>query len=333
MSGGISVPCPIDWLLAEGGPWVRHRTRLDLLGEPEDSPEVQAARAEMLSHPQIKALVAELSGWPGYPLKRHNDASHPLHKLSLLADLGFRQDDPGIGPVIERILAHQAADGAFMVTSQIPERYGGSSEVEWTWMLCDAPSVLYALLAFGLQGHPQVQRAVGHLTGLIRTNGWPCATGPDITFRGPGRKGDPCPYANLVSLKALSQLPDMLDGEVCRTGVETLLWHWEIQKERKLYLFGIGTDFRKPKFPLIWYDILHVTEVLSRFPAARRDARFGQMLDALVEQADDQGRFTAASMYKAWEGWDFADKKTPSPTITLFAQWVMQRARQDGSTP
>ena len=32
-----------DWLLS-GPPWVQYRTRLDLLDEPEDAPQVIAAR-------------------------------------------------------------------------------------------------------------------------------------------------------------------------------------------------------------------------------------------------------------------------------------------------
>ncbi len=33
--------------------------------------------------------------------------------------------------------------------------------------------------------------------------------------------------------------------------------------QKKYFLFGIGTDFHKLKYPLIWYDILHVSDVLQ----------------------------------------------------------------------
>ena len=45
-----------------------------------------------------------------------------------------------------------------------------------------------------------------------------------------------------------------------------LLSHWKQRKEKKYYLFGMGSDFRKLKYPYVWYDILHVCEVLSRLP-------------------------------------------------------------------
>ena len=134
-----------NWLL-EGPAWVGYRTRIDLLGQVENDPEVIAARKAMLADPQVKSLLEELTEWPGPPLKRHNDASHLLHKLTFLADLGFKASDPILEPVVENILAHQSGDGAFQIMVNIPTHFGGSGEDEWQWMLCDAPLVLYALL-------------------------------------------------------------------------------------------------------------------------------------------------------------------------------------------
>ena len=71
-----------------------------------------------------------------------------------------------------------------------------------------------------------------------------------------------------------------------RKGIEMLLHHWEHQTERKIYLFGIGTDFRKLKYPYVWYNILHVVEVLSRFPEVHNDPRFLEMVTIITEQAD-----------------------------------------------
>jgi len=112
-----------------------------------------------------------------------------------------------------------------------------------------------------------------------------------------------------------------------------LLWHWEHQRERKLYLFGIGTDYRKLKYPMLWYDILHATEVLSRFPEVHGDARFKAMLATILAQQDDQGRFTAGSMYRCWKGWDFADKSAPSPWLTFLVCRILQRVAATDSLP
>jgi hypothetical protein len=321
---------PVDWLLEQGGPWVRGWTLSDLLGRPADDPDVVAAQQATRDHPLIQVLLADVNAWPGKPLKRHNDAAHPLHQLAALADFGLTAADPPLPDVIARILASQSPEGAFTVEMQVHERFGGDGQTHAAWMLCDAPTTLYALLALGVErDHPAIRRALDHLTGLVRDNGWPCAAAETYTgFRGPGRKEDPCPYASLIALKAISRIPDLRDSPAARAGVESLLNHWAIQKERKLYLFGIGTDFRKPKYPLIWYDILHVVDVLSRFPVVRGDARFDAMLGELMAQADADGRFTARSMYRAWKAWDFADKKQPSPTITAVAWRAYHRAAE-----
>ena len=318
-----------QWLLESDEPWTRYRTLVDLLDRPEDAPEVQAARAEMLAHPQVQAMMAETANWGDRPLKRHNDASHPIYKFSTLADFGVQADDPGIAAGIEAVMAHQSPEGAFQSVVNIPKAFGGTGEDAWTWMLCDAPTLLYALLTMGLGDHPCVQRAVDHLVGLVDENGWRCVAAPEAgTFRGPGRKADPCPIVNVYALKALAQVPELLDSPAVRTGAEMLLWHWEHQTERKIYMFGIGTDFRKLKYPLVWYNVLHVVDVLSRFPFVHDDARFREMVETITAQADAEGRYTANSMYRAWKGWSFANKKFPSPWLTFLVLRVQKRIGQ-----
>jgi len=314
-----------DWLL-EGPAWMQYRTRLDLLGQLENDPEVVAARQAMLADPQVKSLVEEVILWPGAPLKRHNDAGHLLHKLTFLADLGLQASDPGMEPVVENILAHQSREGAFQIVVNIPTHFGGSGKDEWQWMLCDAPSILYVLLKFGLGHDPRAQMAANHLGSLVRENGWPCAAASELgKFRGPGRKDDPCPYANLITLKALAQSPEWQESDACKIGAETILSLWEQRKERKPYLFGMGTDFAKLKAPIIWYDILHVLDVLIRFPWLQSEPRLQEMVTLLKTKAGEHGRYTPESIWMAWKGWEFAQKKEPSRWITLNAQRVFQR--------
>jgi hypothetical protein len=316
----------IKWILAEGEPWARYRTFLDLLGRSEDDELVKDARTAMIDHPQVRTLIQSVAKWPGPALTRHNDAQHPIHILSTLIEFGISQNDDGLESVLSEILAHQSREGAFQIQLNIPTARGGTGSDEWAWMLCDSPVILHALLGFGCGELASVKAAIAHLTTLLRNNGWPCAVSPQLgKFRGPGRKEDPCPYANLVSLKALSLVPCMVNGDICRVGTEALLGHWEQQKQRKIYMFGIGGDFRKLKYPFIWYDILHVVEILSRFPHVYEDRRFLEMLNELEQQADSEGRYMARSAYRAWGGWEFADKKHPSPWLTFLVLRIRKR--------
>jgi hypothetical protein len=318
----------IQWLLESDEPWTRYRTLVDLLDRPKDDAEVQATHAEMLADPQVQALVTEIATWPSYALKRHNDAGHPLYKFSTLADCGMRATDPGMKVGIEAVMAHQSPQGALESLINIPRTFGGTGEDEWTWIACDTPTLLYALLAFGLGNNPQVQRAVNHLVDLVNENGWRCNAAPELgKFKGPGRKTDPCPIVNVYALKALSLVPELLDSPATRAGAEMLLDHWERQTECKMYLFGIGTDFRKLKYPFVWYDILHVTEALSRFPFVHADPRFHEMVETITNQADENGQYTATSMYRAWKDWSFADKKHPSPWLTFLVLRIQKRRK------
>jgi hypothetical protein len=66
-------------------------------------------------------------------------------------------------------------------------------------------------------------------------------------------------------------------------------------------------------------------DVLSRFPFLHADARFQEMVEMVTAQADEEGRYTAGSMYRAWKGWTFADKKRPSPWLTFLVLRVQRR--------
>lgn len=314
-----------DWLLA-GQPWVVYRTRLDLLGENEADSDVIQARLAMLTHPLVRQLVTELTDWPGSILSSHKSAGHPIHKLTFLADLGLKVSDTGVERIVELVLEHQADTGPFQVLMNISPHYGGSGNDEWAWALCDAPLLVYALVQFGLEDDIRVKTALDHLLTLVNDNGWPCAVSPELgKFRGPGRKDDPCPYANLVMLKTLALKEEWRALPASHIGAETILRLWEHRLETHPYMFYMGTDFCKLKAPLVWYDILHVSDVLTRFPWLANDPRLQAMLDCIQGKSDPSGRLTPESIWTAWKEWDFGQKKEPSRWLTLLGQRIIRR--------
>jgi len=319
-------PALISWLLSSDEPWTRFRTRIDLLHEDAASPDVLDDYRQMVSHPRVRLLLEKADTWPGPPLTRHNDASHPIYALSTLADFGVRSDAPGMPSVVEKVLAHQNVDGPLELLGNIPAAFGGSGEDEWHWMACDAPTLLYSLLALLGPDHRQLISASDHLLGLAEENGWRCRSDPALRkFKGPGKREDPCPIANVYALKALSLVPAAADTPAVRYGIEMLLSQWAQRTEKKYFLFAMGTHFRKVKYPYVWFDLLHVVEVLSRFEAARMDPRLQDMVSELLTKADADGRFQASSMYMAWKGWSFADKKNPSPWLTFLVERMRAR--------
>lgn len=288
------------------------------------SAELIELEKETANHPMVSAIIGQCGEWPGYPLKRHNDAKHIIQKIGFLADIGLTRRIPAIAGIAEKLLSRQSEEGAFLTQIFIPKRFGGSDSAEWMWMLCDFPLIVHALAAFGFAGDPRVIKAMDFLASLVRDNGWPC-TASIPKFKGPGKREHPCPFTNLIALKALSLADHNRFEEACRKGTQMILNHWENRKNVKYFLFGIGTDFSKLKYPYVWFDILHVVDVLSRFPWTRDDKRLKEMAAVIFDKADENQMYRAESVWMAYKGFDFAQKKEPSPTITTKIRQLIKR--------
>lgn len=334
MPAGKPVEMPAGMpaeLLNAAEPWVVYRTRLDLLGQSEDDAAVRQAKAALLDHPLVRDLAAELQAWPGTVLNSHKSAGQLYHKLAFLADVGLTRDDLdhfGLADSLTRQLADsRSPEGLFRLPMAISPAHGGDGLQQYAWALCDAPLLLYAAARMNLAERGSLDQPVQYLVSLARANGWPCAVSPELgKFRGPGRKDDPCPYPTLIMLKLLTQFPGHQSGTAANAGVACLLDLWQESRTRHPYMFFMGTDFRKLKAPFIWYDILHVADVLSQYPQAWADERFADLLTVIRAKADADGRFTPESEWKAWAAWDFGQKKRPSPWLTFLVWRIISRA-------
>jgi len=319
----------IKWL-KEGESWVRVRTRIDLLKSELDDPFVKQDFDALTKDPKILSLISELQEWPGKVINRHNDAKLLLHKLSFLADIGLKADHQPIREVVDKVIKYKSKEGPFKVVLNIPTHFGGSGKDELSWILCDAPSILYALVKFGLENDKNVHQALKFLVMKVRNNGWGCTVADSVgkKFHGPGKEEDVCPYASLLMLKVLAQTETWKYSSACHNGTEALLDLWENSYNKHPFLFKMGTDFRKLKAPLIWYDLLHVADVLSQFEWVRNDHRFLDMINILTAKADRNMQFTAESIWMAWKDWDFGQKKYPSRWLTFLVLRILKRVEE-----
>jgi len=126
-------------------------------------------------------------------------------------------------------------------------------------------------------------------------------------------------------LKMLAQLDEWKNSREAHVGAECLLTLWEKSRELHPYLFYMGTDFRKTKAPFIWYDILHVLDVLSQCGWLKKDRRLQEMAEIVRSKADREGKYTPESEWTAWKGWDFGQKKQPSRWLTFLALRTLKR--------
>ncbi len=306
----------IDWILETGTPAIRYNARVLFKTGGAD-------RVELLGDPFVKQNVMLLRNWDKEILERHNKPDLLMHRLALLADLGVKAEDPGMGAVMGSIVRHVNEQSIPEIVIRIPKVFGGTGKPERAWLICDFPVLLYGLLAMGA-AKETTSGAVAALVSLADENGFRCK-GDMPKFHGPGRREDMCPIACLYAAKALSRHKTGAKSAAATRAVEAILGHWEERGKKKYYLFGIGGDFMKLKFPFVWYNLLHVLETVSGFDSFRRDARVKEMAGTLLSKADAGLRFTPESVYLSYKGQDFADKKIPSPTLTFMALRILKR--------
>jgi len=314
----------INWLL-EGDSWVKYRTQIDILGLAENDKDVLESKMEILKSSQIQNIINQVNDLPLKPINSHKSAEHPIHKLSFLADIGLTIKDEPIKIITEKILQYQSEEGAFLVTMNIPKHFSGTGENQFAWALCDAPLILYSLLKFGLKDHFQIEKSLKFLSGLISENGYSCKVSKELgKFRGPGKKSDPCPYSNLLMLKIFSCLPEEFIQER-QKAIECQLDLWENSLTKHPYMFFAGKDFRKLKAPFVWYDILHVLDVLSQFKHLKTNNMVLEMFEIIKSKQNNQNRYISESIWKPWIDFDFGQKKQPSRWLTFLVMRISKR--------
>jgi hypothetical protein len=320
----------IDWLL-NSDPWTEYRTRIDLLDQPQDSSQVKDSYHRMISHPKIESLITELMDWPGQVLNSHKSAGQTYHKLSFIADLGINRSEPKIKKIIDKVLRHTSEEGIIQLPTNIPVHFGGTGKDQFAWALCDAPINIYSVAKLGLHDDPNVLKAKEYLLNLVRDNGYPCTVSKELgKFRGPGKKDDPCPYATLIMLKLMSLYDSDKESDFAKKSIDSLLNLWEQSTIRHPYMFFMGTDFRKLKAPLIWYDIINLADTLSNFKTALKDQRFTLIVKLIESKATADDKFVPESEWKAWNDWDFGQKKIPSTWLTFLIYRIRQRLDKGG---
>ena len=290
----------------------------------------QSAKVRLLADPAVEALVEELRAWPGPRISSHRSASQFFHKLNFLADIGMGIEDPGIKTITDKILEMLDGNGVPFIAMDIPAAFGGKGENAKAWALCDAPNILYALKALGVVD-ARLDRTAHWLAEQGNAIAFGCVVSKSLgNWRGPGKKDDPCPYATLVMLKLLLRYGDTFTKEIAACA-ECLLDLWASSRTKHPYIFYMGNDFRRLKLPYIWYDILHVADVLSQVREARADPRFLAMID-IIRAKETQGGFVPESVYRPWKGWDFGQKTQASGWMTFCVRKIERRLSGGGST-
>ncbi|MCL2333969.1 MAG: hypothetical protein FWC52_04180 [Candidatus Methanoplasma sp.] len=311
-------------LLSVSEPWLQFSIRHNLLNE--DKKMLSELKSEALRDKRIRAYLKGVSDFHGILVSNHKAPDLPINQLLFLLDNGFNTEITEIENAVKQIMSHKDKFGVYKSKTNIPKHYGGKGEDVFGWCLCDAPLLLRALLLAKIDYREHVKRGVDHLTTLINEQGFPCSVSEEHgSFRGPGRKGDCCPFATLSMLNLYAEIDEYRKSDVAKRGIDAILSLWENSLERHPYMFYTGTDFRKLKAPAMWYDIVSVTDCLSKFECARKDTRFCEMIEIIKSKQDPDGLFIPESVYQKCKDWDFGQKKTVSPYLSFLCIRLLSR--------
>lgn len=301
-----------------------------------DDSEVVRAHADVMADPLTEDLLARLHPWDvEVHLSGHDKPAFLPNLLGVLADRGVdADDDPRIAAIHASMLEHATEDGRF----QSFGRLRGTDLLIWSTLPCDGHAITETLARAGHVDDPRVVRAMERIAAdLVATRqgpGWLCVPDPVVGFRGPGRKEDACPQVGLEALRAFSYLaPGRRPVEVL-AAARTSLAIWRNRGSEKPYMFGHGRQFKRVKWPPVWYSALAIVDAVGRYPevwagadADPHDRRALAELAACViaYNTDDAGQVIPRSVSTGFEAHSFGQKKRPSDFAAARVAAVLTR--------
>lgn len=317
----------IEWLLAQQEPWVVLNTRLDLLGQTADAPEVQAAYEALRQHERVADLLDALQVWPqGQRISKAYDPKDSLWKLAILADFSLKRDDERIATISEKVLDLQAED------PHPPGFLHGGMDHTKSWdkrpYICISHVMTYALTRFGYLDDPRVQAAYDYIEAWQTLDGGWHPNEKNLP-NGERAKEPSCPFGTVNVLRALAANPPLRESDTVRRGVENVLMLWQRREEPYRPVgFGMGSTFNKLQYPFVQHQILKTIDTLSNFPAALADGRFIDMLNTITDKQLPDHTFKTEGVNKPYADFDFGQKKQPSPWITFIIARSHHRLQQ-----
>lgn len=311
----------IDWLLEEDDPSIRYWTLKDLLQESETDPKVERAKKKIPVSQEMQLVFAqnEINGGPFWSRADGNiywGSFSTGSVLCHLAETGLTKEDRRIAELAKFLFQYQSKQGFLKLSPKGPG-----------WWSCFTATVLGALLRFGYVGDGQVQQGIDWLLETQRPDGgWYCTK--NALKGGPKERLESCPNSVLNVLWAFMTRPELRDRQELVPAVEFLLRHWETKVpippvDRGSY--GIGSRFKRIRYPLFEYHLLKYVYVLSHYDHALKDDRFREAVELLISKRDSQGRWIIDKPYRGWEELEFGKEGCPSKWATLNSLRILKR--------
>lgn len=328
---------PFPWLLEKNDTAARHVTMRDLLGLPEDNPELKQARAEAHHSGFIPAILDHMNpeGWwdkpgGGYGPKYFSG----VWSLISLGQLGASaNEDHRIQTACKYYLDH-----AISLTGSIT--YNGAPGGN---IACLEGNMLTAIMSLGFED-ARIERAYDWMARTVTGEGiakkedkkaefryYAYKCGPD--FACGANYGAPCGWGAVKVMLAFSKLPvkrrTPIIKKAIERGVEFLLEKDPIKAE-----FPVGDgklpsrNWWKLGFPIFYItDLLQLCEGLVALGYGK-DPRMKNVLELVRGKQNYAGQWLLEYDYKGKSYLDTGRKGQPSKWVTLRALRVLKGAGQ-----
>lgn len=307
---------PVDWLL-KSDPWTRYRTLVDLLGESVTNSSVKEARSDIGANPYVNSLIEDAYNWFTSKAKRHDDSTLSHYKLRVLTDFGLDITNSKVYEIVEKVKEHTDSE-LFAIRQELPKK---QSSGEWNALPCDSPIISSTLYRLGDRSK-ELLRSIDLLKSKWSSDsGWFC----HLFFVESQYKklGVGCPMAGLQMLELLSILPDKSEDIYINRVFEPIKYHKDCG--RSLYYFGRSKKFWSFKYPFVWYNSLYMGDVITRFNVLKNSEVTKEIISWILESQDDRGQFRPTSMFRAYKGWEFSNKKQESSWITYLCCRILKQ--------
>jgi hypothetical protein len=322
----------LDWLLDPASPGVRYLALRDLVGLPQDDPEMIAAQEAAHLHGPIATILAAMhpDGYWRRPGAGYNPKYYSaVWSLVTLAQLGARAD---LDERIRRACAY-LLDASLTVNGQFTTNGTPSHTID-----CLQGNLCMALTALGFEDS-RLALAYEYMARSVTGEGIAPQEAKDAPLRyyaykcGPlfacGINGGlPCAWGAAKVMLAFSILPcaqrtPLIEGAI-RQGVEFLFSTDPARADYPTRNDQISRNWWKLGFPVFYItDILQIVEALVNLGYGS-DPRLANALDIVRSRQDENGRWMLEYDYAGKTWVDFGPKKEPNPWVTLRALRVLK---------
>ena len=315
---------PTDWLLEKDNPSVRYCTLLQILDRPQNNPEVQEAKKEIMTAgvvPQILAKQNSGGYWEAPEAFYTAKYRGTVWQLIILAELAADGRDERVKKACEFILenSQDRKSGGFSAWLSVKVGGGRYSGV----LPCLTGNMVWSLIQLGFLGDPRVKRGVEWIVKYQRFDDgeayppkvWPYEKATSCFSK------HSCHMGVVKALKALAEIPaeqrsaDVVDS--LDRGVEYLLKHHIYKRSHNLSKVS-KPGWLRFGFPLMYQtDVLEILGILTSL--GYKDERMQDAVNLVLSKQDENGVWKLENTFNGRFQTSIEQKGESSKWITLNA--------------